>query len=106
MVDDSKADAAFSELAAALAAEGFAEGKMFGLRCLKYGGKAVVALHSGGAAVKLGNGSAAHAAAQRLPGAAEFDPAGGRPMKDWVWLPADESAQWPEYARLAGEKIG
>ncbi len=105
-MEDTKADAAFGELAVALSAEGFAEGKMFGLRCLKYGGKAVVALDSGGAAFKLGKDSEAHAAAQQLPGAAEFDPAGGRPMKDWVWLPVDESAQWPEYARLAGAKIG
>jgi hypothetical protein len=101
MTTESDTGSAFDELSRILTAEGFAEGRMFGLRCLKYRGKAVVALHETGLAFKLGQGSAAHAAALEEAGATIFDPAGGRPMKDWVRVPVDRSEKWPEWAREA-----
>ncbi|MGP4024101.1 hypothetical protein [Actinomadura sp. 3N407] len=99
--------AAFESLAADLEADGFATGKMFGLPCLKYGGKAVVALKDDGAAFKLGKDTAEHEAALKQDGAELFDPAGrGVPMKDWVWLPPTQAASWPDHAKTAGSRVG
>ncbi|GAA3727904.1 hypothetical protein GCM10022225_06630 [Plantactinospora mayteni] len=105
MAEVDEAGQAFDVLAAELADDGFSEGRMFGLRCLKYSGKAIVALHEDGVAVKLGAGTPAHGAATGMDGATTFDPAGGRPMKDWVWLPVSQSAQWDPVARQAAEKL-
>ncbi|CAM3950890.1 hypothetical protein GCM10009799_09200 [Nocardiopsis rhodophaea] len=96
------ADTAFSQLANDLAEDGFVTGKMFGLSCLKFDGKAIVCLQEGGAAFKLGRDTAAHAAAMELDGAEIFDPTRkGRQMKDWVWVPADHAQTWAGHARAA-----
>jgi hypothetical protein len=36
-----------------------------------------------------------------LEGAHLFDPMGGRPMKEWVQVPAAHADEWPRLAELA-----
>jgi len=76
-------------------------GKMFGAHCLTVNGKAFAALStSGGMTFKLTGDD--HARALAIPGAALFDPSGmGRPMKEWVVVPAAQSAHWPDLADQA-----
>ena len=45
----------------------------------------------------------AHAQALRIPGAHLFDPMGGRPMKEWVVVPAPQAAEWANLADAAME---
>ncbi|HMA35145.1 MAG TPA: hypothetical protein VKY74_11790 [Chloroflexia bacterium] len=74
--------------------------KMFGMPCLKHGGKAFAGFHHDAMAFKLRQPE--HAAALALAGAHLFDPSGsGRPMKEWVEVPAAHAAHWPELAREA-----
>jgi len=64
--------------------------QMFGKACLKVGGKAFVAQHKESVVFKLSEPH--HNKAISLPGAVLWDPSGkGRPMKEWVALPASES---------------
>ncbi|GAA1332731.1 hypothetical protein [Saccharothrix algeriensis] len=98
---------AFEELAEEVAPQGFTVSRMFGLPCLKYGGKAIVALQGEGVAFKLGAGTGELTAALAAEGAEPFDPAGtGRPMKDWVRLPASSAGTWVEHARVAASRLG
>jgi len=74
-----------------------AEGSMFGMRCLKLGGKAFAGGYAGGVTFKLPPGRREQALA--LAGAVLFDPAGkGRPMKEWVVVPAEHSERWDDLA--------
>jgi hypothetical protein len=93
--------AAFDAIAAALGGPPMVvSAQMFGMPCLKHAGKAFAGLHGDAMAFKLG--PPAHAAALALPGAHLFDPSGrGRPMKQWVAVPAAASAHWPALAREA-----
>jgi hypothetical protein len=69
---------------------------MFGMPCLKYDGKMFAGYYKGAMTFKLTG--LAHAEALALPGARLFDPSGrGRPMKEWVEVPADHSDRWPEF---------
>ena len=79
------------------------ESKMFGMPCLKReNGKVVAGLwKDGGLNVKLTD-EAQREAALALPGAEPFDPGMGRPMKEWVLVPATESGEW---TRLVEEAI-
>jgi hypothetical protein len=99
MTQDPRAE--FDAIATALGgAPTVVSAKMFGMPCLKHGGKAFAGLHQGAMAFKLGPPD--HAAALALPGAHLFDPSGmGRPMKEWVAVPAAQSAHWPTLAREA-----
>ena len=74
-------------------------GMMFGMPCLKQSGKAFAGYYRGAMVFKLGG--APHARALTLTGAALFDPMGGRPMKEWVVVPAEHAAQWLALARDA-----
>lgn len=74
-------------------------GSMFGMPCLKQGGKAYAGYYQGAMVFKLSG--APHAQALALAGAALFDPMGGRPMKEWVVVPVDHAAQWVALARDA-----
>ena len=71
------------------------ESKMFGMPCLKReNGKVVAGLWKDrGLNVKLTD-EAQREAALSLPGAEPFDPGLGRPMKEWVLVPAAESGEW------------
>lgn len=65
-------------------------GQMFGKPCIKVNTKAFIAHHLELIVFKLSGTS--HAKALARPGAALWDPSGkGRPMKEWVALPASES---------------
>ena len=92
--------AAYDAVAAELAGAGVSSSKMFGMPCLKYGGKAFAGFHQDAMTFKLRPPE--HAAALALPGAHLFDPSGaGRPMREWVEVPAAHAARWPAFAREA-----
>jgi hypothetical protein len=74
-------------------------GKMFGMPTLKNGGKAFAGLTEDAMVFKLG--MAERAEALGLAGARLFDPMGGRPMKEWVVVPAAHASKWLELARAA-----
>jgi hypothetical protein len=80
------------------------ESKMFGMPCLKRENGKVVAGHwkDGGLTVKLTD-DVQREAALALPGATLFDPGMGRPMREWVFVPAEQSAEWE---RLVEQAIG
>jgi hypothetical protein len=79
-------------------------GKMFGMPCLKNSnGKAFAGYSEGAMVFKLGGIS--HAEALALSGAKLFDPAGGRPMKEWVVVPAEHNSRWLEFARDAFDYV-
>ncbi len=78
------------------------ESKMFGMPCLKREDGKVVAGYwkDGGLAVKLVD-EAQRGAALSLSGADLFDPGMGRPMREWVHVPADQSGEWERLVELA-----
>lgn len=95
-------DDVFESLAgrALLTQSGTATAKMFGCRALTVGGKAFCIDVDGDVACKLAGG--AHAEALATPGAYLFDPSGaGRPMREWVVLPAGRAKSEYEAAMLA-----
>ena len=70
-------------------------GQMMGMPMLYSGGKDAMVFKLAGAA---------HEAALARPGAALFDPSGmGRPMKAWVRIPIEDSADWQHLADAAIE---
>ena len=73
--------------------------KMFGLPTLKINGKAFAGLYKDAMMFKLTG--ADHAKALKLKGAKLFDPMGGRPMKEWVQVPAAHSNLWLKFAESA-----
>ena len=75
-------------------------GKMFGMPCVKSGGKAIAGFWQESVVFKL-PGAAARERALAFEGAALFDPMGGRPMKEWVVVPAAHADQWPGLAEDA-----
>jgi hypothetical protein len=79
-------------------------GAMFGMPCLKAGGKAFAGFYQGAMVFKLTG--AEHASALALSGARLFDPMGGRPMKQWVEVPHAHAARWAELARAAMRDMG
>ena len=95
----------FDEVTGALMAQPSVErAKMFGVPCLKVGGKAFAAFYQQCMVFKLTG--PAHAQALELSGAALFDPSGaGRPMKEWVQLPHEHQAQWEALAWQALEYV-
>jgi hypothetical protein len=75
-------------------------GKMFGMPIFLRGRKAFGGPRQGDMVFKL-TGSE-HAEALRLRGAHLFDPGErGRPMKQWVVVPAAHAEQWERLARAA-----
>ncbi len=75
-------------------------GKMFGMPCLMNNGKAFAGFAKEAMVFKLT--ALAHAEALALPGARLFDPSGrGRPMKEWVELPAEHADRWLEFGQEA-----
>ncbi len=77
--------------------------QMFGMPCLKVGGKAFAGLWKDGMVFKLSGD--AHARAMAVPGAELFDPGMGRPMKEWVAVPPDQSETWEGLARDAMDYV-
>jgi hypothetical protein len=69
-------------------------GKMFGMPCLKRGGKVVAGQwKDGGLTVKLTD-AVAREEALALDGATLFDPGMGRPMREWVLVPVAQADRW------------
>lgn len=90
----------YEEIGATLCRSGEAQpGKMFGMACLKVGGKAFAGLFEDCLVVKL-RGQALDGALA-LEGAARFDPMGGRPMREWVQVPFSQRGHWPGLAEQA-----
>jgi hypothetical protein len=77
-------------------------GSMFGMPCLKRADGKVIAgsWRDGGITVKLTD-EAARERALALEGAALFDPGMGRVMREWVHVPAGQSAQWRDLVEQA-----
>src|SRR5919204_5745582 len=86
----------YDAIAQSLVAAGSAQAaRMFGMPTLKSGGKAFAGYYSGSMTFKLRG--PAHAQALQLPGARLFDPSGmGRPMKEWVEVPASSAERWKD----------
>jgi hypothetical protein len=96
------AEARFNGIADDLAAQN-AEvelGKMFGMPTITRGGKATSGFWRDSMVFKLKN-EAKREEALALEGAERFDPMGGRPMREWVVVPATHSDEWPGLAREA-----
>jgi hypothetical protein len=99
MLDDARED--YDDVASTLTATSSARGsKMFGMPCLKIGGKVFAGRSKEGMVFKL-HGEA-HAQALALSGARLFDPMGhGRPMREWVEVPLEHASRWLEVGREA-----
>jgi len=75
-------------------------GKIFGMPCLKTGGKAFAGYYQSAMVFKLAVPE--HTEALALPDAQLFDPSGrGRPMKEWVEVPVEHAARWLDFAWAA-----
>lgn len=94
-----------TEFRAIGAAQAAAEaGQLFGKPCFKINGKAFVCFFQEAMVFKLA--AAARQEALALDGAQLFDPSGkGRPMKEWVQVPAHYRAQWPGMAAAAHQYV-
>ena len=87
-----------------VATEPATQGKMFGMPCLKIGGKAFAGLSHNVMVFKLPVPE--HTRALALSGAQFFDPSGrGRPMKEWVEVPIEHASLWLELARAAARYV-
>ncbi len=76
------------------------QGQLFGKPCFKVRGKAFICFFREEMVFKLAGD--AHRDALGLAGATLFDPSGkGRPMKEWVQLPAAHAGRWSDFAREA-----
>ena len=80
--------------------------KMFGMPVLKKHGKAFAGYFTAHEAMTFKLRGEAHADALAMPGAHLFDPSGeGRPMREWVEVPATSASNWPRLAREALEYL-
>jgi hypothetical protein len=75
-------------------------GQMFGMPVVKRGTKAAFGVWEDALVFKLTD-AAARERALALDGAELFDPMGGRPMKEWVVVPAAHAGEWPRLAEDA-----
>ena len=78
---------------------GVSRAKMFGMPSVMVGGKAFAGLNGESMIFKLSG--EAHRSALALEGAKLFEPMAGRPMKEWVCVPAEQSERWLELAGAA-----
>jgi hypothetical protein len=98
-----EAVAAYDAVAAGLEGAGVVRGSMFGMPCLKVGKKVLAGMYGDAMTFKLPPEPREKALA--VPGAEQFDPGMGRPMKEWVKIPLDQAAVWPDYAAEALEYV-
>ena len=83
---------------------GIKSGQMFGKACITVYGKAFVAQHQEWVVSKLTGEH--HRTALGLAGAALWDPSGeGRPMKEWVAIPATAHKHFPQLARASCDYV-
>ena len=100
MVGDLDALARYQQVEDGLCrAAGAQGGKMFGMPCLKIGGRAFAGLYQDHMVFKLRGGVLAEALA--LDGSRPFDPMGGRPMREWVQVPFSQADRWQALAEAA-----
>ena len=101
MATDPRAE--YDRIAEELAAEASTtSSKMFGMPVLKKNGKAFAGFYGANDAMTFKLTGPAHAEALALPGAKLSDPSGmGRPMREWVEVPAEHASRWPQLAREA-----
>lgn len=79
---------------------GAVESQLFGKPCFKVNGKPFVSFFEETMVFKLTGDE--HREALSLDGTTLFDPSKkGRPMKEWVQVPADYSDKWPAFAQAA-----
>lgn len=94
----------YDEIADDLASQnaGVELGQMMGMPAIKAGGKMIGGFSSSeGAMVFKLPDEEIRGKALVLAGAHLFDPAGGRPMKEWVAVPAEHAGEWPSLAQQA-----
>jgi hypothetical protein len=97
---DPKAQRAFHEIAEELAGMGAIESQMFGMPTMKVGGKAFAGVPgSGGMVFKLPPDEVR--GALELKGTELFDRGMGRPMREWVVVPAAHSRRWRTLAEVS-----
>src|SRR5215213_1042020 len=95
--DSSNPRARYDQIAEDLAHTHQAQaGKMFGMSVIKINGKAFAGFYEDAMNFKL-SGDALERA-KSLKGSANFDPMGGRPMKEWVLVTYENADQWPALA--------
>ncbi len=82
-----------------LADRGVVRGKMFGVPSLKAGGKVLCSAWEDALVVKLPAPTLADALA--LSGAEHFEPAAGRPMKEWAQVPYSHRTRWPTFVEAS-----
>ncbi|HEX5324893.1 MAG TPA: hypothetical protein VFW40_13990 [Capsulimonadaceae bacterium] len=98
---------AYQKLVQELIDEGYPiqAAKMFGMPSIKHsGGKAVGGFFEDNLIVKLSGEALSRA--REIPGAELFDPMGGRPMKEWVQVPASQRSEWRPLLLQAIETAG
>jgi hypothetical protein len=84
--------------------EGAMLSQMFGKPCFKVNGKAFTCFYEDCMVFKLGGKT--HAEALSLNNAELFDPSGKkRPMKEWVQVPAAQSAKWKKFTKAAYDYV-
>ena len=105
MATDPRAE--YDRIADELAAEASTtSSKMFGMPVIKKNGKAFAGFYGANDAMTFKLRGQAHADALAMPGAKLSDPSGmGRPMKEWVEVPATSASSWPRLAREALEYL-
>lgn len=72
------------------------KGSIFGHKGLKVQGKVFVFYNEPNIVVKLKSDDVVRAL--KLNGAKNFDPMGGKPMREWVEIPYGDHKQWFEYS--------
>jgi hypothetical protein len=76
--------------------------KMMGMPAIKAGGKLIAGfVRSSDAMVFKLPVADARERALAFEGATLFDPMGGRPMREWVVVPAAHASEWPTLAEQA-----
>ncbi len=75
-------------------------GQMFGMPTIKLGKKAIGGFHSEEGVFRIGKEEVAMMIA-KFEGARQFDPAKGRPMKDWLQVPFEYKKDWENLAEKA-----
>jgi hypothetical protein len=96
-----EAEGLYNQIADQLARQpGVRLAKMFGMPTVMVNGNSFMGYAGGEMVFKLTGAS--HAQALAVPGARLFDPSGrGRPMREWVSVPASASDQWTDLADAA-----
>ncbi len=79
------------------------ESQMFGVACVKLGSKAAFGIWGDAVVFKLSPEAAEKTLA--IPGTTQFDPMGGRPMKQWIVVPFEQRSEWLTLGRQAIQSL-